>query len=246
MKNYYRILGLDYSASDEEITAAYRIMAQRVHPDKGGSNQEFILIQEAYTILGNPVTRANYDHDLSRWLNSFPVAATEREKRRSSVAIWIALLFAIGGVVFAGVSYYWQQKRSSLPAIAASLPAAIASKPTVAVAPTNPNHIKKSSRKSTNTNSSSPAKQTPLIRQGIYFVVNVGSFSTMADAKQQQAALSKIGYSAQIQEISANSEGLGSYNLFLGPYANSDKATTILQSLESQNLTATIEKVNYQ
>lgn len=246
MKNYYRILGLDYTATDDEITAAYRIVAQRVHPDKGGSNQEFILIQEAYTILGNPLTRASYDRDLSRWLNSFPVASGAQEKRSSSIAIWIALLFAIGGVVFAGVSYYWHQMRA-IPVIASSLSTPTIAKPAAAVVPqVNHNTAKKSPRKRAISNSSVPVKQNQLIRQGIYFVVNVGSFSTLNDAKQQQAALNKIGYSAQIQEISPNSEGLGSYNLFLGPYANGDKAINIQQELESQNLSATIEKVNYQ
>lgn len=245
MKNYYRILGLDYSASDEEITAAYRIMAQRVHPDKGGSNQEFILIQEAYTILGNPLTRASYDRDLSHWLNSFPVTAALQKKPSSSLAIWVALLFAVGGVVFAGVSYYWQHQRAELK-ITNPLTTTIIAKPTEAPQLSSHNPAKKSSRKMAAINSSVPTKSTQLIRQGIYFVVNVGSFSALNDAKQQQAALTKIGYSAQIQEISANSEGLNSYNLFLGPYANGDKAATIQQELESQNLSATIEKVNYQ
>lgn len=245
MKNYYRILGLDYTASEEEITAAYRIMAQRVHPDKGGSNQEFILIQEAYTILGNPLTRATYDRDLSHWLNSFPVTAALQEKPSSSLAIWVALLFAVGGVVFAGVSYYWQHQRAALK-IAPPLIKPNIAKPTVAAQPSSHNTAKKSARKTATNNSSAPFKPNQPIRQGIYFVVNVGSFSALNDAKQQQAALTKIGYSAQIQEISANSEGLGSYNLFLGPYANGDKATTIQAELESQNLSATIEKVNYQ
>lgn len=221
-------------------------MAQRVHPDKGGSNQEFILIQEAYTILGNPLTRASYDRDLSHWLNSFPVTAAVKEKPSSSIAIWVALLFAIGGVAFAVVSYYWQHQRAALKIAPSLITKPSIARPTATAQPSTGNAAKKSSRKTSTNNSSASVISNQPIRQGIYFVVNVGSFSTLSDAKQQQAALTKIGYSAQIQEISANSEGLGSYNLFLGPYVNGDKATTIQAELESQNLSATIEKVNYQ
>ena len=43
MKDYYRILGLGIDAEHEEIKAAYRILAQRYHPDKGGEHREFLL-----------------------------------------------------------------------------------------------------------------------------------------------------------------------------------------------------------
>lgn len=63
-KGYYARLGLEQSASAAEIKAAYRKRAKQLHPDMvGGSapSAEFLACQEAYEILGNPQTRAEYD-----------------------------------------------------------------------------------------------------------------------------------------------------------------------------------------
>lgn len=62
MQNYYHILGIDRSASQDEIKQAYRRMASRHHPDKGGDTQKFQEIEEAYRILGDPQKRQEYDN----------------------------------------------------------------------------------------------------------------------------------------------------------------------------------------
>lgn len=60
-ENLYSILGVDRSASGEEIKKAYRKKAQENHPDKGGDKEEFFKIKNAYGILSNPGTRARYN-----------------------------------------------------------------------------------------------------------------------------------------------------------------------------------------
>lgn len=61
-KDYYKILGISKSASDDEIKRAYRKLAQECHPDKPGGNAEkFKEINEAYQILSDKQKRANYD-----------------------------------------------------------------------------------------------------------------------------------------------------------------------------------------
>lgn len=61
-KDYYSILGVSRSASDEDIKKAYRKLAHQHHPDKqGGDEKKFKEINEAYQVLSNKEKRAQYD-----------------------------------------------------------------------------------------------------------------------------------------------------------------------------------------
>lgn len=57
----YDILGVDPKASQADIKKAYRKLAAKHHPDKGGDEDKFKAIQKAYDILGNEEKRAHYD-----------------------------------------------------------------------------------------------------------------------------------------------------------------------------------------
>ncbi len=65
MKDYYSILGVSRDASQEEIKKAFRRLARQYHPDLNPGNREaeekFKEINEAYSCLGDPQKRANYD-----------------------------------------------------------------------------------------------------------------------------------------------------------------------------------------
>jgi curved DNA-binding protein len=54
MKDPYKILGLESSATDAEIKKAYRTLAMKYHPDKGGDADKFKELAEAYDILTDP------------------------------------------------------------------------------------------------------------------------------------------------------------------------------------------------
>lgn len=60
-KDYYKVLGIARTASAEEIKRAYRKLAQQYHPDKGGDQEKFKEINEAYQVLSDPQKRNLYD-----------------------------------------------------------------------------------------------------------------------------------------------------------------------------------------
>jgi molecular chaperone DnaJ len=61
MDDYYKILGVEKNASKEEIKKAYRKLAHKHHPDKGGEEKTFKKISEAYSVLSNDKKREQYD-----------------------------------------------------------------------------------------------------------------------------------------------------------------------------------------
>lgn len=65
MPNYYDILGVEKTASEDDIKKAYRKKAMQYHPDKNPGDTEaeakFKEVSEAYEIIGDPQKRSQYD-----------------------------------------------------------------------------------------------------------------------------------------------------------------------------------------
>ncbi|MBU6321270.1 MAG: J domain-containing protein [Patescibacteria group bacterium] len=60
-KDYYSTLGVDKKASTDDIKKAFRKLAQKYHPDKGGDEAKFKEVTEAYAVLGDDKKRREYD-----------------------------------------------------------------------------------------------------------------------------------------------------------------------------------------
>lgn len=113
VKDYYKTLGVEKTASADQIKQAYRRLASQHHPDKGGDTARFQEIQEAYATLSDDAKRHMYDRggnphntqfhsspgfDFDAIFNIF--GADLRSQRRSSprMELWIALEdVAVGG-----------------------------------------------------------------------------------------------------------------------------------------------------
>lgn len=75
MKNYYEILEVNETASEETINKVYKFLAKKYHPDVNPENKEFAEakfkeISEAYEILSDSEKRASYDIELKEFKDS--------------------------------------------------------------------------------------------------------------------------------------------------------------------------------
>ncbi len=84
-KDYYKILGLSKSASEEEIKKAYRKLARKYHPDlnKGdkASSEKFKEINEAHEVLSNPENRKKYDKYGKDWKHAEEFEKARRQQK---------------------------------------------------------------------------------------------------------------------------------------------------------------------
>jgi DnaJ-class molecular chaperone len=63
--DYYTVLGIQRSASSEQINHAYKNLAKKYHPDvPKGDEENFKILSEAYRILRDPRERERYDLSL--------------------------------------------------------------------------------------------------------------------------------------------------------------------------------------
>ena len=91
--DYYKILGISKTASEDEIKKAYRKIARKLHPDLNPNdkqaNKNFQEINEANEVLSDPEKRKKYDQYGENWENAeqFEKArqsgAGERQRRQS-------------------------------------------------------------------------------------------------------------------------------------------------------------------
>src|SRR5258706_5005783 len=65
-RDYYEVLGVERTATDQELKSAYRRLARSHHPDTNqndpAAEEKFKELSEAYSVLADPTQRQRYDH----------------------------------------------------------------------------------------------------------------------------------------------------------------------------------------
>src|SRR5580700_8651407 len=91
--DYYKILGVNKTATQDEIKAAYRKLARKHHPDLNPNdkeaNKKFQQINEANEVLSDPEKRKKYDQYGKDWVHADAFEKAQQEsggqrRRRSS------------------------------------------------------------------------------------------------------------------------------------------------------------------
>ncbi|MCI0360149.1 MAG: J domain-containing protein [Planctomycetaceae bacterium] len=133
LPDYYAILGVPPSADRETIRRAFLAQAVSSHPDCGGSHERMVLVNEAWTILSEPATRARYDQarqqrasTLARQAAASDAAVARKQaasypKRGSELESWLKVVAAdfsraSFGRLEAGMGTTWPTATNSLSA----------------------------------------------------------------------------------------------------------------------------------
>lgn len=122
MKDYYELLGVSQTATEEEIKKAFRKKAIEYHPDKNPNDKDaeekFKQILEAYEILSNQDARRQYDlfillkknaQRMSYYNTNFekaPQRKPSEKKKNWLLAISIILVFVVGIGLIWGIQAY--------------------------------------------------------------------------------------------------------------------------------------------
>ena len=78
----YDVLLVGQNATSEEIKLAFKRRALQVHPDKGGSKEDFHLVYQALETLGDPAARQKYDHSLATACKKTEAALHPKSKKK--------------------------------------------------------------------------------------------------------------------------------------------------------------------
>jgi curved DNA-binding protein CbpA len=108
--NYYDILEITPSATEEEIKKAYREKVKTHHPDKDGGSKSademFKLLTTAKECLLNPEERL--EHDYCHGVKERPKEAVEEEKSEWGVPVYMVILLVVAALALS-LAFTWRK-----------------------------------------------------------------------------------------------------------------------------------------
>lgn len=138
-KTLYDALGLDATATTEQVTARASSLLERLNSDGAAHSEDranqIKIIAYARETLSDPAMRAKYDQSLQR-LSTVAVDPVVATSRSTPITHWI--LFAVGAAAMVGAYVFYQQKRST--PVVQPAPIAATAAPTQRVAPPGQNN----------------------------------------------------------------------------------------------------------
>lgn len=95
-KDYYAALGIKFPSSSGEIKAAYRKLAKFAHPDAGGTVEQMQILNEAYHVLIDPVSKITYD----LWYEKVFIKrkATSGTREKKTIVYWLTIDYMLRSV----------------------------------------------------------------------------------------------------------------------------------------------------
>jgi DnaJ-class molecular chaperone len=109
--NYYQTLGIEETASQEDIKSAYKKLAMKNHPDRGGDTKKFQEISQAYDILSDPQKKSEYDARKHRGFNPFESTHSQNANPFEHIHEMFSFHFTPNGPQF-GSGFSQQIKRN--------------------------------------------------------------------------------------------------------------------------------------
>ncbi|MEK6336502.1 MAG: J domain-containing protein [Acidobacteriota bacterium] len=114
-KEYYAILGAGEDASPAEIDRLYKRLAHKRHPDRGGDEEDMKMLNEAYRVLRDDVSRSEYDSQRrapASKVTPMAVTSTARDVGASGQLLSALLCLALGVMLlllvrFNGLWFLW-------------------------------------------------------------------------------------------------------------------------------------------
>jgi DnaJ-class molecular chaperone len=118
MKNFYQILGIERTATSDEIKKVYRRLSMKYHPDKNPGNKKseemFKEINEANEILSDSGKRQVYDNNLrQKEINSQSFASNiqkENSKTNWMAAVSILIILVVSIVATAIINSKYKKE----------------------------------------------------------------------------------------------------------------------------------------